>query len=109
MSMASEARHWASLPAEARPLSCRDERVPSGGPIPRSERQGEAMRTRPSCRLPFLASLAILALSAVPPAADAQSVAELAAYQGPDRTQRLIAGAKKERAVSIYGSTVAED
>lgn len=48
-----------------------------------------------------------LAFGAAP--AVAQSIAELAAYQGPDRTKRLIAGAKKEKAVSVYGSTVAED
>jgi iron(III) transport system substrate-binding protein len=41
--------------------------------------------------------------------ASAQSLAEVAAYQGPDRTQRLIAGAKKEKVVTVYGSTVAED
>jgi iron(III) transport system substrate-binding protein len=45
----------------------------------------------------------------VPASAQAQTMAELAAYQGPDRIQRLIAGAKKEKAVSVYGSTVAED
>ena len=38
-----------------------------------------------------------------------QTIAEIAAYQGPDRTKRLIAGAKKEKAVTVYGSTVAED
>jgi iron(III) transport system substrate-binding protein len=53
--------------------------------------------------------LIALTLGLVPTIARAQTVAELAAYQGPDRTKRLIAGAKKEKAVSIYGSTVAED
>jgi iron(III) transport system substrate-binding protein len=60
-------------------------------------------------RLLMAASLGAFGADAVPTAARAQSVAEIAAYQGQDRTQRLIAGAKKERVVSIYGSTVAED
>jgi iron(III) transport system substrate-binding protein len=55
------------------------------------------------------AALVALALSPVPAAAQAPTIAELAAYQGPDRTKRLVAGAKKEKAVSVYGSTVAED
>ncbi len=49
------------------------------------------------------------ALGAVPTFAQTPTIAEVAAYQGPDRTQRLIAGAKKEKAVMVYGSTVAED
>jgi iron(III) transport system substrate-binding protein len=36
-------------------------------------------------------------------------MAEIASYQGPDRMQRLIDGAKKEGVVSVYGSSVAED
>ena len=36
-------------------------------------------------------------------------MAEIASYQGPDRMQRLIEGAKKEGTVSVYGSSVAED
>jgi iron(III) transport system substrate-binding protein len=50
-----------------------------------------------------------LAIAAVPASAQVPSIAEVAAYQGPDRTKRLIAGAKKEKSVTIYGSTVAED
>src|SRR5215207_10572347 len=34
----------------------------------------------------------------------AQSLAELATYSGPDRTQKLIDGAKKENALTIYSS-----
>src|SRR5262245_60789177 len=56
-----------------------------------------------------LGLLAALSLGAAPAIAQAPSIAEVAAYQGPDRTQRLIAGAKKEKVVTIYGSTVAED
>jgi hypothetical protein len=44
----------------------------------------------------FALCLAALAFGAVPASAQAPSIAEVAAYQGPDRTQRLIAGAKKE-------------
>jgi len=41
--------------------------------------------------------------------AHAQSVAELAAYSGADRTQRLIAGARKENALMIYSSMTVAD
>ena len=41
--------------------------------------------------------------------AQAQSVAELAAYSGADRTQRLIAGARKENALMIYSSMTVAD
>jgi iron(III) transport system substrate-binding protein len=39
----------------------------------------------------------------------AQSVAELATYSGPDRTQKLIDGAKKENALTIYSSMTSAD
>jgi iron(III) transport system substrate-binding protein len=55
------------------------------------------------------ALLVVLAAGAIPTTGRAQTIAELAAYQGPDRIKRLIAGAKKEKTVSVYGSTVAED
>jgi iron(III) transport system substrate-binding protein len=62
-------------------------------------------------RAAALASLAtaLLALSLGAGVARAQSVAELAAYAGPDRTQRLIAGAKKEGALMIYTSMTVAD
>jgi iron(III) transport system substrate-binding protein len=41
--------------------------------------------------------------------AQAQSVAELATYSGADRTQRLIAGARKENALMIYSSMTVAD
>jgi iron(III) transport system substrate-binding protein len=46
-----------------------------------------------------------------PSAAKAQgaSLAELAMYSGPDRTQRLIAGAKREGMVSVYSSLTVDD
>ena len=59
--------------------------------------------------LTTIAAVMPIALSlGVHPAAP-QTIAELAAYQGADRTKRLIAGAKKEKVVVVYGSTVAED
>jgi len=54
-------------------------------------------------------ALLLVALTLSSPAALAQTLAEIAAYQGPDRTARLIAGAKKEGAVSYYTSLVTED
>ncbi len=50
----------------------------------------------------------LLALSFASPA-PAQTVAELAAYAGPDRTQRLIEGARKENALMIYSSMTTAD
>jgi ABC-type Fe3+ transport system substrate-binding protein len=60
-----------------------------------------------ACIARVSASFIALALGAVPAAAE--SIAEVAAYQGPDRTKRLIAGARKEKGLTVYGSTVAED
>lgn len=57
-----------------------------------------------------LIALTICAASfslAVP--AHAQSAADIARYSGPDRTQRLVAGAKKEGFVTIYSSAVIAD
>jgi len=59
-------------------------------------------------RTTSLRALAMSALLAAGPAF-AQTLADIASYQGPDRTARLIAGAKKEGVVSVYGSTVTED
>src|SRR5947209_7281685 len=41
--------------------------------------------------------------------AQAPTLAELAAYNGPDRTERLIAGAKKEGVINIYSSITVDD
>jgi len=54
------------------------------------------------------AASALAALVLAPPAS-AQSVEELAAYAGPDRTQRLIEGARKENALMIYSSMTVAD
>src|SRR5215813_5968258 len=51
---------------------------------------------------------ALAALALVSPA-QAQSVEELAAYAGADRTQRLIEGARKENALMIYSSMTVAD
>lgn len=39
----------------------------------------------------------------------AQSVAEVAAYDGPDRMERLVAGAKKEGTLTLYTATPVDD
>jgi ABC-type Fe3+ transport system substrate-binding protein len=41
--------------------------------------------------------------------AQGSSLAELAIYEGPDRMQRLIGGAKREGTLTVYGSTPLED
>ncbi|MEA2907101.1 MAG: iron(III) transport system substrate-binding protein [Alphaproteobacteria bacterium] len=55
------------------------------------------------------AIVALAALAVIPSTAGAQTLAELAAYAGPDRTQRLIDGAKKENALLIYSSMTVSD
>src|SRR3954471_8623053 len=52
-----------------------------------------------------------LLLAALPAPAQSSppTLAELAAYSGPDRTQRLVAGAKKEGVVNIYSSITIDD
>ena len=54
-------------------------------------------------------ALVAVGMLAAPALAQTRTMAEIASYQGADRMQRLIDGAKKEGAVSVYGSTVAED
>src|SRR5215467_9018571 len=48
-------------------------------------------------------------LTASPALAQTRTLAEIAAYQGPDRMARLIEGAKKEGSLTLYISKVAED
>jgi iron(III) transport system substrate-binding protein len=52
-------------------------------------------------------TLAAVISGALP--AQAQSLADLAGYSGPDRTQRLIDGAKKEGSVALYSSATLAD
>src|SRR5205823_12254810 len=57
-----------------------------------------------------IAVLATAAVVATPPAAgQPRTPAEIAAYQGTDRTARLIEGARREGTLSLYTSRVAED
>jgi iron(III) transport system substrate-binding protein len=53
----------------------------------------------------FFAGLLLL----TPPAYGQNRLAEIAAYQGPDRQQRLVEGAKKEGEVMFYSSIPVED
>ena len=58
----------------------------------------------------FLGTLAAaLAACGFIGAAQAQTVAELAAYSGPDREQKLLAGAKKEGTLEMYTSAQSDD
>ncbi len=63
------------------------------------------------CRwAPALALAGLIALPAPALAqAGAATLAELASYAGADRTQRLVAGAKKEGVVNIYSSVTVDD
>jgi iron(III) transport system substrate-binding protein len=56
----------------------------------------------------FAAPVALFAVL-VSAGAQPRTLTEIAAYQGPDRMQRLIEGAKKEGTLSLYTSRVAED
>jgi iron(III) transport system substrate-binding protein len=61
------------------------------------------------CTLPpLLKSLAFLALL-TSPSVPALAQADIATYQGADRTQRLIDGAKKEGTFTIYTSATVDD
>ena len=53
--------------------------------------------------------IGVAASFALAASARAQSMADIAHYAGPDRTQRLIDGAKKEGAVSLYSSLLVAD
>src|SRR4051794_29363718 len=55
------------------------------------------------------AALLLLALLFPASPAPAQTIEELASYTGPDRTQRLIDGARKENALMIYSSLITAD
>jgi iron(III) transport system substrate-binding protein len=54
-------------------------------------------------------ALLLLVALGVPVAAQSATLTELAMYSGPDRTERLIAGAKKEGVLNIYSSVTTDD
>src|SRR5262245_41970181 len=56
-----------------------------------------------------LPALFVAVFAASPALAQTSTLADIAAYQGPDRMARLIEGAKKEGVVSVYGSSVTEE
>jgi len=53
--------------------------------------------------------LAIIVCLVVANAASAETIADIANYTGPDRTQRLIDGARKEGVITLYSSAVTDD
>src|SRR4029077_8540692 len=53
--------------------------------------------------------LIVLACLVFTSSAYAETIADIANYSGPDRTQRLIDGAKKEGVISLYSSAVTAD
>ncbi len=62
---------------------------------------------RPGARLAAALMAVMLVLGGTP--VRAQSLEELASYSGADRTQRLIAGAKREGTVTLYSSATLAD
>jgi ABC-type Fe3+ transport system substrate-binding protein len=61
-------------------------------------------------RLAALATAIVLIVVTAPPApAQIGSLADIAAYQGPDREKRLVEGAKKEGELMFYSSIPVED
>src|SRR5215468_7523380 len=75
---------------------------------PTAARSSVGMRYPQRGRREILSALALLVLA---PCALAQpsSVAEIATYQGADREQRLIAGAKREKELTFYSSIPPDD
>jgi iron(III) transport system substrate-binding protein len=57
----------------------------------------------------MLRAFAIIVCLIATSAARAQTAADIASLSGPDRTQKLIDGAKKEGAVTLYSSAVVND
>jgi iron(III) transport system substrate-binding protein len=53
--------------------------------------------------------LAIIVCLVVATTASAETIADIASLSGPDRTQRLIDGAKKEGVATLYSSAVTDD
>jgi iron(III) transport system substrate-binding protein len=59
--------------------------------------------------LALCAAFPALAQTATPASAGTATIANIATYEGPDRMERLIAGAKKEGALTLYTSIAASD
>src|SRR5580700_8632589 len=57
----------------------------------------------------MLRSFAIIVCLGVANAASAETIADIANYTGPDRTQHLIDGAKKDGVIVLYSSAVTDD
>ena len=75
----------------------------------RRQRRGHSgLNPSYGCRL-ATAALTLAGLLVAPAFAQTATLADLAFYSGPDRTERLIAGAKREGAVSIYTSLTVDD
>jgi iron(III) transport system substrate-binding protein len=71
---------------------------------------GKLNNIRNAAALALLGACAMFAaLSAAPAFAQSSRLAEIAAYQGADRQQRLIEGAKKEGELMFYSSIPVED
>src|SRR5437763_2137571 len=64
---------------------------------------------RPAGLPKALQVLALLGLLAPPASSVALAQSEIATYQGADRMQRLIEGAKKEGTLTIYSSATVDD
>jgi iron(III) transport system substrate-binding protein len=75
-------------------------------------RSAEPVRMRPQRilrRTILVLAAALLAASAPPAFAQPSRVAEIANYDGPDREQRLIEGAKREKELTFYASVPTDD
>jgi iron(III) transport system substrate-binding protein len=66
------------------------------------------LRGLPAWRKPFCLLTSAFCLLAAAPAL-AQTAAELAAYAGPDRGQRLLEGARHEGSINLYTSLTVDD
>src|SRR3977135_305142 len=76
-------------------------------PMPKGP-QGQK-RAADLIRLLLALACLMVPLRATPVLAQGSTLAELALYSGPDSTERLIAGAKREGMVSVYSSLTVDD
>jgi iron(III) transport system substrate-binding protein len=75
----------------------------------RDRHQHEVDANRPRSGAPQVAAFLAAMLVACSVPAKAQTLEDLARYSGPDRTARLIAGAKREGTVTLYSSATLAD